>query len=57
MKKCDEDFVKIPSRTFKLEKDKYVNDVELEMYYDIKTGTYTESLSEISEMRRNNFNY
>lgn len=57
MKKCDEDFVKIPSRIFKLEKDKYVNDVELEMYYDIKTGTYTESLSEISEMRRNNFNY
>lgn len=56
MKKCEEDFVKIPSRTFKLEKDKYVNDVELEMYYDIKTWTYTESLSEIAEMRRNNFN-
>jgi hypothetical protein len=37
MKKCEEDFVKIPSRIFKLEKDKYVNDVELDMYYDIKT--------------------
>ena len=57
MKKCEEDFVKIPSRIFKLEKDKYVNDVELDMYYDIKTWTYTESLSEITEMRRNNFNY
>ena len=56
MKKCEEDFVKIPSRVFKLEKDKYVSDAELEMYYDIKTGTYTESLSEIAEMRRNNFN-
>lgn len=52
MKKCDEDFVKIPSRIFKLEKDKYVSDAELDMYYDIKTGTYTESLSEISEMRK-----
>ena len=53
MKKCEEDFVKIPSRVFKLEKDKYVSDAELEMYYDIKTGTYTESLSEITEMRKN----
>lgn len=52
MKKCDEDFVNIPSRIFRLEKDKYVSDAELDMYYDIKTGTYTESLSEISEMRK-----
>lgn len=56
MSKNEEDFVSIPSRVFKLEKDKYVNDVELEMYYDVKTGTYTESLSEITELRRNNFN-
>jgi len=56
MAKNDDPFVWIPSRTFKLEKDKYVNDVELEMYYDIKTGTYTESLSEAAEMRKNNFN-
>ena len=56
MEKSKDDFVTIPSRTFKLEKDKYVNDVELEMYYDVKTGTYTESLSEITELRRNNFN-
>ena len=52
MAKNEDDFVKIPSRIFRLEKDKYVNDVELDMYYDIKTGTYTESLSEISEMRK-----
>ena len=52
MAKQEDEFVKIPSRIFKLEKDKYVNDVELDMYYDIKTGTYTESLSEISEMRK-----
>lgn len=56
MEKSKDDFVTIPSRIFKLEKDKYVNDVELEMYYDVKTGTYTESLSEITELRRNNFN-
>ena len=53
MNKKEDEFVNIPSRIFKLEKDKYVNDVELEMYYDIKTGTYTESLSEITELRRN----
>lgn len=56
MAKNEDDFVKIPSRIFRLEKDKYVNDVELDMYYDIKTGTYTESLTEASELRRNNFN-
>ena len=56
MEKSKDDFVTIPSRIFKLEKDKYVNDVELEMYYDVKTGTYTESLSEITELRRQNFN-
>jgi hypothetical protein len=37
MSKNEDDFLSIPSRTFRLEKDKYVNDVELEMYYDIKT--------------------
>lgn len=56
MAKQEDEFVKIPSRIFKLEKDKYVNDVELDMYYDIKTGTYTESLSEASELRKNDFN-
>lgn len=56
MAKQEDDFIKIPSRIFKLEKDKYVNDVELDMYYDIKTGTYTESLTEASELRKNNFN-
>lgn len=56
MAKQEDDFVKIPSRIFRLEKDKYVSDVELDMYYDIKTGTYTESLSEASELRKNDFN-
>jgi len=56
MAKQEDEFVKIPSRIFKLEKDKYVNDVELDMYYDIKTGTYTESLSEASELRKSDFN-
>lgn len=56
MAKQEDDFVKIPSRIFRLEKDKYVNDVELDMYYDIKTGTYTESLTEASELRKNDFN-
>ena len=56
MTKSDEDFVSIPSRIFKLEKDKYVSDAELDMYYDIKTGTYTESVSEIANLRRENFN-
>lgn len=37
MSKNEDDYLHIPSRTFRLEKDKYVNDVELEMYYDIKT--------------------
>ena len=56
MAKNEDDFTHIPSRIFKLEKDKYVNDVELEMYYDIKTGTYTESLTEITNLRKENFN-
>lgn len=56
MAKNEDDFLSIPSRTFRLEKDKYVNDVELEMYYDIKTWTYTESLSEAVEAKKNNFN-
>lgn len=55
MAKNDEDFVPIPSRTFKLEKDKYVSDAELEMYYDIKSGTYTSSLTEINELRKKGF--
>ncbi len=56
MAKNEDDFTHIPSRIFKLEKDKYVNDVELEMYYDIKTGTYTESLTEITNLKKENFN-
>ncbi len=56
MAKWDEDFISIPSRIFKLEKDKFVNDIELEMYYDVKTGTYTESLTEITNLRKENFN-
>ena len=56
MAKKEDEFVRIPSRLFKLEKDKYVSDVELEMYYDIKTGVYTESVVEASELRSQSFN-
>lgn len=51
MAKEDDDFIEVPSRIFKLEKDKYVRDVELEMYYDIKTGTYTGSLIELNKLK------
>jgi hypothetical protein len=51
MAKQDDGFIEVPSRLFKLEKDKYVSDVELDMYYDIKTGTYTESLIELNKLK------
>lgn len=51
MTKQDDGFIEVPSRLFKLEKDKYVSDVELDMYYDIKTGTYTESLIELNKLK------
>lgn len=51
MARQDDWFMEVPSRIFKLEKDKYVSDVELEMYYDIKTWTYTGSLIELNKLK------
>lgn len=53
-----DDWFGIPSRIYKLMKDKYTPDKEIELRYDVKTWNYLSTPAEISEVqRRNNLPY
>lgn len=48
-----DDWFGIPSRIYKLMKDKYTPDKEIELYYNVKTWEYLSSVAEIAEAQRN----
>lgn len=47
-----DDWTWVPSRIYKLMKDKYTPDKEIELWYDVKTWNYLSSIDEVLQAKR-----
>ena len=48
-----DDWTGLPSRIYKLMKDKYTPDKEIELWYDVKTWNYLSNLDEVLQAKKN----